>query len=1756
MANKNQVTVKVNVAGNDTSAGKITALGASLKAAIREVEADSKRMTAITQQQVKAAEQSAKASIAVARAKEANAKAVAAELRAEAALNQAIVAEIRVKKELEAVGVSVAKASESASRTLLNEAKTRKELANAELAEGRIAKAAAQEKVEGERKVEAAVKQRIAAENRQQRDENYVSRSRILAENRQHRDENYAIRSGQVVAEKRSQVTGIVSTGAMVGGAAILAGLDAVGQQAAKFDSAMLTIRNNTTMTARDFDLMRETVLKLGKDTGASTDELAQGFMHIVNLGIPDVVKNTANAVTILNAATVAAIGTNTSAAETANILAKALKEFGLQSGEAARVMGVLHRAAAQGNMTLQEFDAAAGPMLSVAAALGVKVEDAAAAFSALTRHGYDATQAATQVRDVFQHLMNPTSGVRKELEHLTKATGVDLVDDFTAAGIKAKGLTGIFLDLAQATKGHADEVYKLIPALRGGQGAMVLASTASKDMTDILKDLMSVRGQDLRQLTGYNDMHGTLANSVARLNNQFLELYTKYGPPVIAVLKDIASGASSIADALNSVDPETRKAIVYFGLFAGGLLTVGGAIGNAIVGFREFRNLLVGARLASTFGEITTAAEAATTAEVATATAGTAAFAVGAPYLLAIAGVIAAVVAIKKAWDEADDAQRKYAAKKATDFASTHTMDVRTNVNNQIGLNNAEIAQRQGELARLQADSRLIRDPSSGRIIPRPNRGLASGVTNSDSVAWEQKRIAALQADANAMTADAQTLSDLQNKRRSLALAISAAEKEEKDNSAKIAFYKKHLRETKGPYSDAAAEIERLTQRNMAVESDRLKNQKALTALPVSAAPMYSGKLLSEAADETRKTFKKLRNECGNFVDALVKLRTGKAFSVGANEKNGADAPLNAQGIGPAGTVYHVRTSKKEGHWFTSEEGPNGVMMAVQDFNGRVRTDIPVADMLKKFPLISAKLGPGAGPATASIKGAAPADSDELRDQADAKLKDAELDSKKAEDAHQWFIDQYNRTGDERNLIWAGQALAKRKRAQIREALAKAGVDATKKTPMPGSASAQLTADKYEIDQQFKRDQQSLQDLIAGGSPKELRKQARDLSILGLQSNLTAYESSRSILENTFSRTGDASLIAPIRANLQSSARTQRQMIWTRAAQEVDDAGGDKDKVRAINHKRDVDIAANRVELSRQLVELDDKENDLRAKGLELSKSETGQTIQRMQSEAETSKSYDKKLSLLELIRLAQQKEIEQQYQIDVTNAHSDKLLLQKAKDDRKAALDQVDLQYQAAKDSTIDDKLKSRAELLRAQADQAATLAERLRLVTEYYTVMLSQPGLTDAESRMLLLEAAQATGDLRRKDAYQGIMLNITSALQPGGANPYAKRALDLSLDQLRDKQVMVGTDEERAQSRGDMLQILGNPDVQKLAGTSDILARLKALRALEVSPDETKAVDEIIDQLTKKTNRSDVLRQVGDNITAALVQGAGQASGDFVHALLHGPGSKDALKSFTAMLTDAAENALSGGVDTLVQGGLKDIGSLFTHHVVLAKKATGDMKQNASETKDAVDHSTIATNAAATGIKDAGKVMDASGKAAKVSMEEGAGAIMMAVSQLMAGGNAKKQQNSAIGGILGMAISLAIPGAGTAGLMLGGGIGSLLGGLFADGGYPPVGKMSIVGERGPEAIVPMGPVKVLSNRELRMMNAPAPIATNGSERGGGLMSVLGSLHAHAANAGRPIEINQNIGSVDSQVDLESSYRSLGKLLENAIRMPIPV
>lgn len=60
----------------------------------------------------------------------------------------------------------------------------------------------------------------------------------------------------------------------------------------------------------------------------------------------------------------------------------------------------------------------------------------------------------------------------------------------------------------------------------------------------------------------------------------------------------------------------------------------------------------------------------------------------------------------------------------------------------------------------------------------------------------------------------------------------------------------------------------------------------------------------------------------------------------------------------------------------------------------------------------------------------------------------------------------------------------------------------------------------------------------------------------------------------------------------------------------------------------------------------------------------------------------------------------------------------------------------------------------------------------------------------------------------------------------------------------------------------------------------------------------------------------------------------------------------------------------------------------------------------------------------------------------------------------------------------------------GSIFGGGLGSIFGGFFASGGVAPASKISVVGEKGPELIIPNSPTRVLSHTDtLNALGSPS-------------------------------------------------------------------
>jgi len=508
------------------------------------------------------------------------------------------------------------------------------------------------------KRLDAERRTSVAAENRQHRDEAVFIRQTTAAINEQARARANAARDAALFATRtsgqgRRELINTASNAALVGGGAILGGVGMAAKSAGDFQSSMVQIANNTTMTDAELTKMKATVIALGKESGASFDDLAKGLTHFMNLGFP-----AADSIKMLDAAMKSAVATGASVEDTSNVLAKAMKEFALPTSEAAHAMNVLHLAAAQGNGTLSQFSAAVGPAYSMSANLGVSLVDVSAGLVALTRHGYDFSEAATQMHGELAHIINPSNAAKKELEALGKTSGRDLVGDFTLAGLKAKGLGGIMADLQKATRNNEGEILKLIPAFRGGTGALVQAGNGAEDYRKVLLQLNGAMSGKLDPTThGYNRTLGTLEQQTARANNAFLALYVQASPKLLPFLTTLTKDVTRAADGFSRLSRPVQDGTLNLVAYGGASLLAVGAIGKTYLGLKSLLDILprVGTTAQATAAVQVAAAEEAATAATASSATTAIAWGTAGAGAIAIVAATALVVGLGYEWLKLD---------------------------------------------------------------------------------------------------------------------------------------------------------------------------------------------------------------------------------------------------------------------------------------------------------------------------------------------------------------------------------------------------------------------------------------------------------------------------------------------------------------------------------------------------------------------------------------------------------------------------------------------------------------------------------------------------------------------------------------------------------------------------------------------------------------------------------------------------------------------------------------------------------------------------------------------------------------------------------------------------------------------------------------------------------------------------------------------------------------------------------------------
>lgn len=395
----------------------------------------------------------------------------------------------------------------------------------------------------------------------------------------------YAARMTQNATQHKIRAANAVASIAGNVGLAGAGGLGVATKFGADYNQMMVTTAHNTSLSTAGVGIMNEAVAKLGAESGASLEGLAGGFREIENRGY-----TAAQAVSILTPAMQAAVAKGADLASTTRLLTNIMKEFGIPVERASDAMGVLVETSRRSGHDMSELVDVFGTMSAYSANLGVSLNETATAYIVLTRHGLNATQAATQFRNDINKIIKPSKEVIGVLKDLQKATKVPLIADFSGAGLRNKGLLGVMNDVRKAAglyKGGtptADVVTRVFPLQRGQLGASILTGTGFAETAGVLKEVNAAEKGGVA-LTGlYKESLGQLNQQMDRLKNTAILVASSVASALTPSIEGVTTWINNLVTSFNVLDQKTKSAAVGSVAFASALLIATAVIGKTIV--------------------------------------------------------------------------------------------------------------------------------------------------------------------------------------------------------------------------------------------------------------------------------------------------------------------------------------------------------------------------------------------------------------------------------------------------------------------------------------------------------------------------------------------------------------------------------------------------------------------------------------------------------------------------------------------------------------------------------------------------------------------------------------------------------------------------------------------------------------------------------------------------------------------------------------------------------------------------------------------------------------------------------------------------------------------------------------------------------------------------------------------------------------------------------------------------------------------
>ncbi|PYI54502.1 phage tail tape measure protein [Paenibacillus flagellatus] len=364
------------------------------------------------------------------------------------------------------------------------------------------------------------------------------------------------------------QVGTQIGAGFTAAGVAVAAGLGTAVSTAMDFDAQMSRVGAIAGGTAAELEAMRQTALELGASTSKSASEVAVGMELMATKGY-----EASEVMAAMPGVIAAAEASGEDMALVADTVASALNAFQMKAADASRVADILAMSANTSAAGIQDLQYSFKYAAPVANALGISMEQLAAATGIMADSGMKGEQAGTTLRAALLRLTDPP----KEAANQLKALGVSVTD-----------AAGNFLPFDQIVA----QLSASTANLNNAQKAQALSTIFGTEAMTGMLSLIEAGPEKFRSLTTEMQNSEGVAQLVAELmrknlKGSFEELFGAIETAQILFTDSLKPALIAITDALrdtinwfSKLSPETKQLIAIGASLAAGLLVLTGVVG------------------------------------------------------------------------------------------------------------------------------------------------------------------------------------------------------------------------------------------------------------------------------------------------------------------------------------------------------------------------------------------------------------------------------------------------------------------------------------------------------------------------------------------------------------------------------------------------------------------------------------------------------------------------------------------------------------------------------------------------------------------------------------------------------------------------------------------------------------------------------------------------------------------------------------------------------------------------------------------------------------------------------------------------------------------------------------------------------------------------------------------------------------------------------------------------------------------------